>query len=236
MDPCYVVSDLHLFSRRTLAEDHLAPLQDTIEHASTMVFAGDIIDFRWSALGSQAATLAAGRKWLEDCLAVNPRCQFHYVLGNHDYHNDWIGELESLADRTEQLTWNPYHLRIGKALFVHGDAADPKMTPDRLAASRKRFAAHTAPALWKHRAYDATVAARLHVAAARAWYPDWVVLKRLHRYVNTLEPALERGLKRVYFGHTHRAVNGQAYGGLRFHNGGAPMPGMAFEILRAELS
>ncbi len=235
MSGCYVVSDLHLFSQRSLANKYLSHLRALITRARRVVFTGDIIDFRWSYYETHSETLRAARSWLDQCLDTNENCQFHYVLGNHDHHAAWADQLEQLAQQTNQFYWEPYHLRLGNALFVHGDAADPGMTSQRLSRSRNRFAKHRKPARWQHHAYDLTISSRLHVATAKAYYPDRVVVERLSRYLHSLTPELSEGIRNVYFGHTHRLLEGRCHKGVCFHNGGAPMPGMPFRILEAKL-
>ena len=43
------------------------------------------------------------------------------------------------------------------------------------------------------------------------------------------------GTRSVYHGHTHVAFCGYERGGLRFHNGGASLPGVDFRILKADI-
>jgi hypothetical protein len=121
-------------------------------------------------------------------------------------------------------------------LFVHGDVANSRMTEARLHASRERFAKHAPPAAWMHFAYDFSVATRLHVLVAKLWYPDAIVLNRIMRYVRALDAGSSEGGRNVYFGHTHRALVNRLWEGRRFHNGGAPIPGLPFQILKADLS
>jgi UDP-2,3-diacylglucosamine hydrolase len=43
------------------------------------------------------------------------------------------------------------------------------------------------------------------------------------------------GVTDVYFGHTHRDVDGVKFGGLNFHNGGASIKGLSFRIIETKL-
>ena len=52
----YFVSDLHLFSRRSLAPRHEAALHAAAARAHTFVLGGDIFDFRWSHYHSPEET------------------------------------------------------------------------------------------------------------------------------------------------------------------------------------
>jgi UDP-2,3-diacylglucosamine hydrolase len=61
-------------------------------------------------------------------------------------------------------------------------------------------------------------------------------LKRVHEYIHDIGHGTPHGVDTVYFGHTHVAVDAEYYRGVTFHNGGAPMRGMEFSLLRLELA
>ena len=90
MNDCYVFSDLHMFSRRSLAAEQMDQIRATVRKAATLVLAGDIVDFKWSELGSIEETAMATSEWLEDLLGESNRCEIHYLLGNHDHQEALI--------------------------------------------------------------------------------------------------------------------------------------------------
>lgn len=235
MKRSFLVADLHLFSRRSQASRHQEAIESAVKEAETFILGGDIFDFRWSHWNSPEETAKAAESWLQDLIALNPACQFHYVVGNHDHHPAMLRVLETLALSSENFQWEPYHLRIGDAFFLHGDAADPRMNPDRLRASRARFAEHGRPARWQDQVYQMAVACRLHVAVSRAWYPTARVTRQLHNYLAQLPSDDVAGVKHVYFGHTHLALRDHSWQGRLYHNGGAPMRGLNFDILPVHL-
>ena len=141
----YFISDLHLFSRRSQAAEHAESLQQTAAKAKTFVLGGDIFDFRWSTLPSTEATVSAAIRWLDALVAAHRTCDFHFVLGNHDCNSRFVDALDKYARKQPNLEAHPYLLRIGKAVFLHGDVADhPEMCrgpayppPPALVAGRK---------------------------------------------------------------------------------------------------
>jgi UDP-2,3-diacylglucosamine hydrolase len=52
-------------------------------------------------------------------------------------------------------------------------------------------------------------------------------------YIDQIGHGPASGVEHVYFGHTHRELNNYRYGGVSFHNGGAPMHGVPFRIVAA---
>ncbi|MGB0578139.1 MAG: metallophosphoesterase [Limisphaerales bacterium] len=235
MGACHVISDLHLFSRRSLATNRREELEQVVRESRSLVLAGDIVDFKWSEIGDEERTAEAATEWIEELMRINPRCELHYVLGNHDDHPALIAKLTALAECHERFNWDRFHVRLGNAVFLQGDAAQARMSPERLGAFREKFAGHKRRGRALSRLYDLAVAARIHVVSAIAVYPQHRVLRRLYRYLDQIEAGPVHGVRNVYFGHTHRAINDVEYGGLRFHNCGAPIAGLKFKILKAEL-
>lgn len=220
-----VASDLHLFARRTRGHDLLGPLTEAAARTGTLVLAGDIVDVRWSTLGGPEATARATDAWLRDVLAGAPSAEVHYVLGNHDDTPEIREALGALSGAEERFSWHPHHLRLGSALFVHGDV------------DRQRSSNHGPnPGPARERAYAAAIALHLHRAAAAIAFPHRAVLRGLHRYADRLEASGGEPIRDVFFGHTHRPMERASYRGRRYHNGGAPIDGVAFRIIEEHIS
>lgn len=231
-----VVSDLHLFTRRSRALRHVPALHGAARRAAVTVLAGDIVDFRWSELESLDATLDAAERWLGELLDAAVDGELHYVLGNHDHEAAWIVRLEALARAEPRFHWHPFQLRIGDSVFLHGDAAQPGMTSGGLARYRERFARPRRPSRATARAYDVAMAFRAHAVGARAMFPPSAVVRRLGAYLDDIGLEIGRDVHDVYFGHTHLALDALEHRGARFHNGGAPLAGLEFRIVEAHLS
>jgi UDP-2,3-diacylglucosamine hydrolase len=231
----YFVSDLHLFSRRSQAEQHWPAMQGIAAQAETFVLGGDIFDFRWSTLRKGNSTVDAAIRWLDELVAVNRSCQFHFVLGNHDYNRNFIHALDEFAHSCPNLQWHRYYLRMANSLFLHGDIADqPRLNTSQLHIRRQKWLHDEARSEFAHWLYELAIQAKLH-KVAHLVHRHRKVTDRILHYVEQLGHGPQSGLEHVYFGHTHCAMSHFPNGGLLFHNGGAPMHGLDFRIVPVEL-
>jgi UDP-2,3-diacylglucosamine hydrolase len=232
MGKCYFVSDLHLFANRSTAHRYLTQIAITASQAEVFVLGGDIFDFRWSSLPT---TRAVGRaaEWLDGLLATSPGCQFHLVLGNHDYHQMFIDRLVRLERQAHNLAWHRYYLRLGNSVFLHGDVADRKMNAESLAEAREEWLDGRRRGPFLSRLYDVVVLSRLHKPVPHLVYARRIVVRRIYQYLESIGEGPADGVRNVYFGHTHRRMSNYHYRGLVFHNGGAPIKGVKFRILEA---
>lgn len=231
----YFVSDLHLFSSRSLAPRHVAALHERAAKAETFVLGGDIFDFRWSTFSTSEETVRHAVRWLDDLVASHPRCDFHFVQGNHDCNRRFISSLESYSAARPNLKLHPYYLRLGKCVFLHGDAADhPNMCAARLSKRREHWSRDESRSRVRHVLYDLAVTARLHRLAGQVAHPRRRVVHRILGYLERIKQGPEAGVEHVYFGHTHDALATYRHAGVTFHNPGAPMAGLQFRIIETE--
>ena len=229
------VSDLHLFCRRSEAEHHMRDIRGAASKADIFVLNGDTFDFRWSCVGGTAETSRAAIRWLERLAARWPECYFHFVLGNHDHVEVFIDELDELAVRTPNLSWHPYYLKIGNMLFLHGDVANRKMSGTDLERYRETWLHEESRGEFVNTVYDVAFKAGVHRAVNRIAFPTSVVIERIRHYLDDVGEGAGSETEMVFFGHTHSAVDDYEYEGQRFFNGGAPMPGLDFNILTTKV-
>ena len=227
-------SDLHLFASRSQAEEHYPAILDAAKRAEVFVLGGDIFDFRWSTLGSMDASLTAAIDWLDTLVSHAPDCQFHYVLGNHDHHDAFVERLAHWADDMPNLEWDPYYVRLGRSVFLHGDVADRKRHLYRLADIRAKKQHRRSRGPLENRLYDLAVSANVHAVTGQLVNRRRKVARRIAKYLDSIGHGAKDGVRDVYFGHTHRPMSNYRYGGLTFHNGGAPIKGLEFQILETE--
>jgi UDP-2,3-diacylglucosamine hydrolase len=227
-----VVSDLHMYCRRSQWEDHLEMLYDTLDGSDLFVFNGDTFDFKWTTLESIEETIAEACNFLETFAKRNPDCHVHVNLGNHDHSEEFIEALDALCKRVPNLTWHAYYLRLGNTIFLHGDVANTKMNHRKLQQYRNRWRHHRKQGHLKNRVYDVVFRANAHVAVSRLAFPPRRTLKRVQAYLEDVGHGPSHGVERVFFGHTHVPVRGVKYRGVTYHNGGAPMKGMGFELIK----
>jgi len=233
----YVVSDLHMFSKRSDFAVHEDAIFDHASRADVFILNGDTFDFRWTVLPSMDETVMAAIRWLRYLTERFPRCEFHFILGNHDNNQAFIEELSRLAVEKDNLAWHPYYLKLGDTVFLHGDVSDkPMMGPAGLEKHREEWLHDTVRRPIYHRLYDMAMNVGLHRMAQAAKYPRKRVVRRVLAYLDDLGLGAENGLKHVYFGHTHGAMQNFGYGGLLFHNAGSPMKGLKFSVLPVEIT
>lgn len=208
-------------------------MRQRAQRADTFVLGGDIFDFRWTTLSSVDRTVDAAAHWLRELVESAPQCQFHMLLGNHDHHDCLMKQLRHLDAAHENLAWDPYFLRIGDSIFLHGDAADGKATHQGLIDARTRKPLHKKRGQTANLLYDAVVRTGAHRTLPVVAYPNRRTTKRLLRYLRDVGHGPETGIRHVYFGHTHRALDAYECEGVLFHNGGAPIRGVPFRIVAA---
>lgn len=229
-----VLSDLHLFARRSRAADCLQSLRADLASADVVVLNGDTFDFRWSTLRDRRTTVAAALDWLCALADDLPKCRIHYVLGNHDCLADFREQLASLASTLPRLRWHEHFLRLGAALFLHGDCAHEPMDADGLRRYR---------APWENDPQRGPVATGAYIVAdhlgltrlAHARYlPPGRTVGRIVHYLNRAWPGWQIDIRDCYFGHTHLPFSGHRQDGVVFHNSGSAIRGMAFNPIRFE--
>ena len=232
---CRFVSDLHRFSRRSEGDRYESAIQQAAKETDVLVLGGDIFDFKWSTLASQKETIREACLWLMDLASLNRRCEVHYVLGNHDFNDPFMEALDNLADDCPNFHWHCYYLQLGKTLFLHGDVADRFMDQDELVLRRQSWKKHGRPPAMYHDFYSLAINLGLHKLPAFFVHRSRQVAERLVYYIDC-HPELDRNsISQVYFGHTHVAMEGYEFAGLKFHNGGAPMKGLKFCMIDAEI-
>jgi UDP-2,3-diacylglucosamine pyrophosphatase LpxH len=234
MATCYFVSDLHLFANRSKADRYLDDLLQAASQADYFVLGGDIFDFCWARTHSHSHTVEKAIAWLETLIARSPRCEFHFVLGNHDYHQQFIAELAELDLARPNFFWHRFYVRLGSNLFMHGDVADREdHNAKTLAAARAEWLDAPRRGPFLSRLYDVVVLTRLHKPLPHLVYSKRAIARRILKYLNEIGQGPTSGVKDVYFGHTHKHISNYRYGGISLHNGGVAIKGMKFRILEA---
>ena len=211
-------------------------MRDKLSEAEVLVLNGDIFDFRWSTLGDQNKTLSAALDWLRRLAGDFPGCQIHFIVGNHDCAVSFQDGLARLANALPRFQWHEYFLRIGSALFLHGDCAHHQMDQSALKCYR---------ALWQQDR-------RRNPALAIAYEcVDWLgITKRVHEWHFPRQKTVERiafyldcscpGWREItsdcYFGHTHLPFANHEHAGIRFHNTGSAIHNLEFNPMHFEVT
>ena len=236
---CFV-SDLHKFAARSDADAVEPELRRVVARSDRCVLGGDIFDFRWSTLANRQATADAALDWLDRLLADAPETEVRYLLGNHDHVTPLVDALPKFCRLRPRMHWHMYYLRVGPAVFLHGDVADRPLHQSRL--SREQFERRRGRSLHHGRrrrgrlsnaAYAALLQTRTQHVVPRVVYPTAATAGRILSYLDQV--GQRDGVQEVFFGHTHRAVDGFERDGVRFHNAGAPIGREPLIILQTEV-
>jgi UDP-2,3-diacylglucosamine pyrophosphatase LpxH len=223
-----VLSDLHLFAERSIASailDDLVVIAARLDH---LVLNGDIVDFRWTTLGTIDETIDRIDEWLRALAGACPDCHIHYVLGNHDALIPFAQRLSAIAADLDNFAWYPAALRLGRCLFVHGDLL-LEHPPQRAFERQLKPVERVLPWLL-HPLYRLALVTPLPVLIARMPRPQTIATRILVRLARGPR-ALCAGVEEVYFGHTHAPFDNFRRGGVNFHNTGSQIRGMRFNPL-----
>jgi UDP-2,3-diacylglucosamine hydrolase len=230
-----VVSDLHLFARRSQGNACLESLRRELASVQTLVLNGDIFDFRWSTVGDLDMSVSAAIAWLRDLSGKFPDCQFHYVLGNHDCLAGFKERLAALSVSAPRLRWHEHALRLDSVLFLHGDCADRPMDASGFCRYRARWENDRQRSAFAATAY--LVADRLGITrfTQQRHFPQKQTVKRIVHYLDQTTPDWRQTVRHCYFGHTHLPFTGYPQDGVTFHNTGSAIRGMAFNPIFFDL-
>lgn len=236
----FFLSDLHLFSRRSIAPHLHHQIVTAAQNAHLLILGGDIFDFRWSTHPTLDSSVYQSIDWLNELISVNPSCRFHYLLGNHDCHPNFIKALGQLSQTQPQFAWHSHYLRIDETIFLHGDVIDLRLRAGQefhqvLDSKRLSGELRDPPKPLSHTIYDMAVRARVHRMVMQLAKPNELVVRRLLKYLRSQKQTLDTGVSRVYFGHTHRRMDGFRREGMQFFNPGAAIKGLPFHLLDAHI-
>jgi UDP-2,3-diacylglucosamine hydrolase len=230
-----VLSDLHLFTPRSDGVVRFESLHSRLNQMQVLILNGDTFDFRWSEFPDHETTTKAALDWLKALLRNLPKCSIHFVLGNHDCLSTFTQHLPSLANDYPTFHWHDRWLQLGTTIFLHGDCAHRRM--DLAGLDRYR-------AVWQEDEQRSRLASKAYACAdglgltnlAHRWtFPRRRTLNRIVHYLDRACPSWRRVTRHCYFGHTHIPFSGEVFGGIRFHNTGAALRGVAFKPLTFDL-
>ena len=227
------VSDLHVFSGRSVGESLGNGLQAKHPRARLLMLGGDIFDFKWSSM-TAAGTLLAAEKWLLNMLQQWDG-KVVFLAGNHDCAPNFLQVLNEVASRNDRFTWHDHQLQMGDSVFLHGDVLDAGQSISELASYRGKFHHCSNQSKVSRQAYSALVAMRIHRMAPQLRHRPTLTCLKLHRLLPQLveQPAKVR---HVFFGHTHVGIGGRQVNGVAFHNPGAAIRHIEFKPIEFTLN
>ena len=226
-----VVSDLHLFSRRSDGEKLWERVDEARGDAEVLVLNGDTFDFRWSRFSDEAASIAAALAWVERLICDGRWRRVHYIFGNHDCLDEFTRELRKLADEREILVCHELQLQLGRCFFLHGDCANRRMSPADLNRYRASWRKDRPRGPWSKALYDGVDALGVSKIFHELYFPPARTIGRVAHHLNLVFPEWRQQVDHCYFGHTHQPFSGHTHEGVTFHNTGSGIRGMGFQPL-----
>ncbi len=227
------VSDLHVFSGRSVGESLGNGLQANHRRANLLVLGGDIFDFKWSSM-TAAGTLLAAEKWLQSLLQQWDG-EVVFLAGNHDCAPNFLQVLQEVASRNARFTWHDHQVQMGDSLFLHGDVLDAGQHVSQLASYRDKFHPFSHQSKISRQAYSALVAMRIHRMAPKLRHRPTLTGLKLHRLLPQLVERPEE-VRQVFYGHTHVGVGGLEVNGVSFSNPGAAIRHIEFKPIEFTLN
>jgi len=226
-----VISDLHLFSRRSRAEELLAGMKGEIIAADILVLNGDVFDFRWSALPDMRATINASLDWLDGLVALRMGRPTHYLLGNHDCVTGFTEQLSGFAQARPSLICHESFHHLGRNLFLHGDCANRRMDGASHRRFRETWSRDRQRSALSGALYDAADALGASRKVHDLWFPQRTTVRRVAHHLDHILPGWREEIDHCYFGHTHLPFTGHGHDGVMFHNTGSAIRDMEFQPL-----
>lgn len=211
-----------MFARWSRPGKYIERMNQAARQADFFVLNGDIFDLRWSVLPGIEATVDAAIDWLERFATDHPDCTVYYVLGNHDDFTGLASRLTELAERIDNFEWRPAYLRIGGALFTHGDLfwRDGRNPFNR---RLQTSAVHISRLVgWIYHLIHTIQATRVF----HAMWPPRRCASHIAKSLANAPKGMTEGITDVYCGHTHVAVSDFAHKDITFHNTGSGIRGL----------
>jgi len=230
----FVVSDMHMYSRRSESAANVSTIEKKMAESAICVLNGDIFDFRWTILASVPDTVVAAGNWLEEMLSRHPDVEFYYVCGNHDSLPAFRTKLAHLSSRYTNLHWHPYYVKLGPHLFLHGDIVDSVKRNMPIDEYRKRFHGKEKKGLVMNLLYDLLLFSGLHKIIYLV-HKEEAVAPVILDYLQSEEGDLLEGVQNIFFGHTHVPFRDFMYEGIAFHNSGSMIRGLPCNIFEFEV-
>jgi UDP-2,3-diacylglucosamine pyrophosphatase LpxH len=220
----YVTSDLHIFGCASLWDRYSSDFHIAASKHPVVVLNGDTFDFKRSRFISSSVTAGHAITLLTEICTKHPTTNFYYLLGNHDNNSAFTEILQRVAPTHKNLALFTDTLRLGRCIFLHGDAIDLPHEATDLYLVRKKYQ-HCEPS------FLSRVFAEL-VTRSRINKIDYLkhtrkeLAEKIFQYLEKTQPNILKDAKEIFFGHTHIPFSNFLHRGLSFHNTGSMIRGL----------
>ncbi|MEM9282469.1 MAG: metallophosphoesterase [Verrucomicrobiota bacterium] len=213
-----VVSDLHLFAKRSVGEAQFATLSTELAQVDTLVLNGDIFDFRWAGCPHKDS-IPRAIAWMVHLREKMPQLDIYFIPGNHDCLPPFLDALAEIDD----LEIRTHYLILGRNLFLHGDATTHRMNLEGFKQFRSRWENDPPRGKTGARLYQWSDATGLTGITHALWFGGGAAIRRLIWHLNEVIPSWDEQVDDVFFGHTHLYHEAIEKRGIRFHNTGSAL-------------
>ena len=218
-----VVSDLHLLSWRSNGQSCFDKLSGRFSELDALVLNGDIFDFRW-ANRPHTESVPFALDWLAQLRTDFPHLAIHFIPGNHDCIPEFVDGVAVI----DGISFHPFHLVLGKNLFLHGDAATWQMDFEGFRSYRSGWEQDSPRGRTGARLYDAADMFKLSDLTHHLWFGRGAAIRRIIWHLDRVRPGWKEEVEECFFGHTHLPLKGVELEGVRFHNTGSGIRGAPF--------
>ncbi len=228
----YTVSDLHLFASRSKGKHVFDQLLSCVKEKEFLVLSGDIFDFKWSNFPSIEKAITEAIIWLTNLCRALPHSEIYYIMGNHDGIDPFHRALDKLATTQPNFQWHPTYFQFGSTLFLHGDI--PIRSEGKLLSERKLVEDEQIKGAVMDILYHAITYTRI----LKLWRKTTNQNRKIPYISDAIDAHKElfnEEITKVYFGHTHNAVDGFEYKHRKFYNCGTAIRSFQFSILEVNL-
>jgi hypothetical protein len=225
---CLTLSDIH-YGNVGSSSKHLMhnAIYPAVQKSELVVFNGDWLGIipkkRRDLENIVSENLVELEKWLDE----NPKTLFGFVLGNHDRVELFLEGLKELERKHPNLIVSSKYLRMGDALFLHGD-------------QHSRVKLNTFDDISPGSQVLSSEARKRYVKNFKA-IPPTEIAEYQRRIIHNLQeedPQLLVGVKHIFSGDTHKPYTNNEFEGFMMHNTGGAVErkNKRFNMLNFELS
>lgn len=216
-----VISDTHLFAGHARrSEKFLDNVIASLKRYDYCVWNGDILEVTVPGMTFPELFKHSSNKIRQLCekaAKVNPNCEIHYVIGNHENPEEYILAVEALQKELPNLRVHRDYVVLGDAMFLHGDL--PQYF-NRLGARQVTDEKGAYPSILT--ALYSPIQ-KLETDIRNRTVPNITAVQKIARILR--QNPLFDDILHVFSGHSHRAYTGMQEDGRNFYNTGALVDG-----------
>lgn len=137
----------------------------------------------------------------------------------------FFGTLQKLTEALPNFEWHPSHARIGDNLFLHGDVTNWRYpSAEKLEKFRAFYDQKIHRGALMNFLASLSTKLGLHRLETHLQHKESLCRKILY-YFEREAPEAIKGIRNIYFGHTHVPFSNFKYREILFHNTGAAEKG-----------